>query len=183
MAGNPYHRGGGQEGGRFTSAAEAGAQGMMSEKALRAKLAQHQITDRAIQRYAEENELEMARALGGASFKDGEPVDVVVPDETGRVAHGIELKTIVFNSNAKITMKGDALARKRAWARREKATFHTVVIDDSQIYGGGKGQRTIYYRRGAGSFRIKNMYRVTGGWDEVKSLLSTPTRKLPPGGR
>ena len=36
MAGNPYHRGGGQQGGRFTSAAEAGAQGAMSEKAARA---------------------------------------------------------------------------------------------------------------------------------------------------
>lgn len=146
----------------------------------------HVLVGKEIQRYAEEhNEPKAAKALGGLSFKDNEPVDIVV-GKGGVVKHGIELKTIVKNSNGKITMKGEAIARKQTWARNNKATFHTVVLDDSKVFNAkGPGQhdeskRVIYYRRGCGSFRIAKMH-VCKNMAEVKTLLDTPTAKLPPG--
>ncbi len=69
----------------------------------------HVLVGKDIQRYAEEhNEPAAAKALGGLSFKDNEPVDIVVGHE-GVVKHGVELKTVVANTNGKITMKGEAL--------------------------------------------------------------------------
>jgi hypothetical protein len=148
------------------------------------------LVGKEIQRYAEEhNEPAVAKALGGLSFKDNEPVDIVMGDpDGGTVKHGIELKTVVANTNGKITMKGDALARKRTWARKNKATFHTVVIDDSKVFNaGGKGkhdesQRRILYRRGAGSFRLSKMHECKD-MAELKTLINTKTQKLPPGAK
>lgn len=158
---------------------------VLSEKAERAK-ASHHMVDAHIQRYAEEhNEPRMAKALGGVSFPDSEPIDIVISGEDGVVKHGIELKTVVSNKNSKITMKGDAIARKRSWERKNRATIHTVVIDDSEVFdanGPGEhdeGKRKIYYRRGYGSFRIPTMYAVKD-IAELKTLIDTPTRKLPP---
>lgn len=160
----------------------------LSEKAQRAKDAHHLI-DRKVQRYAEEhNEPAFARAVGGVSFRDNEPVDIVIADKTGVVAHGIELKTVVSNKAQKITMKEDALRRKRSWERKNKATIHTVVLDDTLVFnanGEGKhdlSKRRIFYRRGYGSFRISNMHQVAD-LEELKSLLDTPRRSLPKGAR
>jgi uncharacterized repeat protein (TIGR03803 family) len=81
-----------------------------------------------------------------------------------------------------------ALARKRTWARKNKAQFHTVVIDDSKVFnanGLGKhddSQRKIYYRRGAGSFRVAKMYECKN-MSEVKTMINTPTKKLPVGAK
>lgn len=160
------------------------------EKRSKSEIAKssHVLVGKDIQRYAEEhNEPAVAEALGGLSFKDNEPVDIVV-GEGGVVQHGVELKTIVANSNGKITMKGEALARKRTWARKNKATFHTVVLDDSKVYNAnGPGQhdeskRVILYRRGAGSFRLSKMH-VCKDMEEVKTLMNTPTKKLPEGAK
>lgn len=158
-----------------------------SEKALRAIKA-HVMVDKMIQRYAEEhNEPAFAKAMGGVSFPDGEAVDVVIPDASGVAAHGIELKTMVANSNNKITMKGEAMARKRKWERKNRATVHTVVLDDSAVFnakGEGKhdlSKRRIFYRRGYGSFRVGTMHEIKGGMNELKLLLDTPKNKLPGG--
>jgi hypothetical protein len=160
----------------------------LSEKAKRAKAA-HVMVDKEIQRYCEQhNEGQIAKALGGVSFPDSEPIDIAVPGPDGIVKHGIELKTMVANSNAKLTMKTDAQKRKRAWERKNKATVHTLVLDDSKVFnakGPGKhdlSKRIIYYRRGYGSFRISSMHKVAN-MAEVKTLLNTPTRQLPPGAK
>lgn len=175
---NPYHKKKGKEGGRFTSPDDLG--GEPSEKSKKAKAAHHMV-DKPIQNYAKANEASFAKEIGGVSFRDNEPTDIVIAGPSGVIAHGIELKTIVSNKAAKITMKGEALRRKRSWARRNKAQFHTVVLDDTKVYGSGnKSQRVIYYRRGAGSFRISKMYQVKD-MKELKSLLSMDKRKLPPG--
>ncbi len=165
----------------------AGKTDEKKDRVERAKAA-HVMVDKDIQRYAEEhNEPAAAKALGGLSFKDNEPVDIVI-GSGGIVQHGVELKTIVKNANAKITMKGDALAKKRTWARNNKATFHTVVLDDSKVFnanGPGKhdeSKRVIYYRRGAGSFRVANMFQCKD-MDEARSMMDTPTKKLPKGAK
>lgn len=185
-AGNPNHKPKGPGGGQFASGGGGGNKPKQS-KAEIAK-ASHVMVDRRIQRYAEEhNEPKFAKALGGFSFKDNEPVDIVLGDN-GVVKHGIELKTVVANTNGKITMKGDALARKRTWARKNKAQFHTVVLDDSKVFnanGEGKhdeSKRRILYRRGAGSFRLSKMY-VCKDIKELKTMIEMPTKKLPEGAK
>lgn len=201
------HKGKGPGGGQFTSGGGGGSgsepkspagkkpkataarvpEKPTSDRAARAKAA-HKLIDKTVQRYAEEhNEPQFAQAVGGLSFKDNEPVDVVVGDASGRIAHGIELKTMVDNANNKITMKREAMERKARWSRANKATFHTVVIDDSAVFNAkGEGRhdeskRRLFYRRGFGSFRVGGMYEVKGGVEELKRLLDTPKRNLPAG--
>lgn len=154
----------------------------MSERAKRAQASATRI-DAPIQRYCEEhNESRFAKKIGGRSFKDCEPVDVVVD---GGVKHGVELKTMVANKNNKITMKRSAMERKAAWEKANKATFHTVVIDDSAVFnakGEGKhdeSKRRIFYRRGFGSFRVNTMYEVKS-IAELKKLMNTKNDALPP---
>jgi hypothetical protein len=159
----------------------------LSEKAQRAKDA-HKMTDKEVQRYSEEhNEPMIAKQLGGMSFPDSEPVDIAAPDEHGVVQHGLEVKTIVDNSNGKITMDTYAQVRKINWEQANKATLHTLVVDDSKVFNAkGPGlhdesQREFYYRRGAaGSARINSMYKA-GSMDEVKQLMSMPEKDLPKG--
>jgi hypothetical protein len=160
----------------------------LSEKAQRAKAAHHMV-DKDIQRYAEDhNEPAFAKSLGGIAFKDNEPVDVVVPGPKGTLAHGIELKTVVSNKNAKITMKKSAMALKTDWEKRHKAPVHTVVLDDTAVFNAnGPGQhdlsgRKVYYRRGFGSFRIGGMHPVEN-LKELKQLLDMPDDELPAAAR
>jgi len=81
-------------------------------------------------------------------------------------------------------MKRSAQERKAEWERKNKATVHTVVFDDSRVYnanGPGKhdeSKRVIYYRRGYGSFRVDGMHQVKD-LNELKKLLDTPNDKLP----
>ena len=159
-----------------------------SEKVRRAKSSAKRIAG-DVQRYAEEhNEPAFAKNIGGASFRDNEPIDIVVADDSGRVAHGIELKTMVDNSNNKITMKGEAIRRKLSWARRNKAAIHTIVIDDSAVFNAnGKGEhdeskRRYFYRRGVGSFRVNGMYEAKS-IDDLRALVKMPTRQLPEGAK
>lgn len=144
--------------------------------------------DKEIQRYSEEhNEPQLAKALGGESLPDNEPIDVLT-DIDGKT-HGIELKTMVVNKASKLTMKKEAQDRKRAWERKHPGRCHTVVFDDRAVFnakGPGKhdeSQRKILYRRGFGSFRTDKMYEVKGGMKELKELLSMDKRKLPKGAR
>lgn len=143
--------------------------------------------DKSIQRYAEEyNEPRFAKAMGGVSFPDSEPVDVVV-GESGVVKHGIELKTLVDNGNGKLTMDKYAQVRKIEWEKKNKgATYHTIVSDDSGMYDAATGQpkeggsRKYYYRRGiAGSARIGAMHECRNE-AELKKLMALPENKLPP---
>ena len=146
------------------------------------------LIDKVIQRYSEEhNEPQLAKATAGLSLQDNEPVDVIVM-KSGIMQHGIELKTMVSNKSDKITMKKESLQRKRVWQQDNFAPFHTVVFDDRDVYNAnGPGQhnesaRKIFYRRGAGSFRVPTMHQVAD-ISELNSLLSMPDADLPPAAR
>lgn len=158
-----------------------------SAKAARAIASAYRV-DATIQRYAEEhNEPKFAKAIGGVSFPDGEPIDIAVAGADGRVAHGIELKTMIDNGNNKITMKRSAMERKAKWEKKNRAVVHTVVLDDSKAFNAkGPGRhdhtkRRMFYRRGYGSFRVGTMYEVKGGIVELKQLLTMAPKKLPQG--
>jgi hypothetical protein len=124
------------------------------------------------QQHAEENnERELAAAVGGFVTRGSAPVDVVVT-RSGRPAHGIELKTLVTQGNDKITMKTAAMSRKFDWADEHGAELHTVVFDDRDAMD-DTSKRRVYHRVGIGSFRIGNMRLLPGGLQELAGLLET----------
>lgn len=143
----------------------------MSDKAKRAKEA-HVMVDRAVQQEADVAERAMAKSIKGVSFKNSEPVDIVVGGADGTIEHGIEHKYMFANANAKITMNKYAQVRKIEWEKKNKATFHTVVESK---------EGDIYYRRGVGSFRVGGMHKVEGGKKELAKLLKITDDKLPSG--
>ena len=146
------------------------------------------LVDADVQRWCEEgNEAMLASHVGGKNLPDCEPMDVQIPPPPDPTKHGIESKTMVFNSHGQIHMNADAKQRKRAWRRKNKVPVHTVVTDDREVYNAfGPGnhdlsKRKVYYRRGFGSFKVEGMYEVPGGYAGLKELIDMPTRKLPPG--
>src|SRR3984885_10116361 len=147
-----------------------------SEKAARAKLA-HKLVNKDIQRYAEEyNEPRFAKVVQGISHPDSEPMDV-----TTKSGDPCELKTLVDNSNSKITMDSYSQVRKIVKESETGKTFHTIVSDDQSIYnakGEGKhgddSKRKYYYRRGvAGSARIGSLYECKDEAELLK-MMSLP---------
>lgn len=141
-----------------------------------------------VTRWCEEgNEAAVAKALGGKSLPDSEPMDVVIPPPPDAPTRGIELKTMIANADRQITMKSAAQARKRSWRRKHKVPVDTVVFDDTAVFNArGPGQhdlskRRVFYRRGFGSFKVDGMHEVVGGLDGLQALIDTPTKQLPPG--
>lgn len=142
-------------------------------------------TGSVVQKYADVQEQQFAKQIGGVSFKDSEPVDVV-SGKGGVVEHGTEIKTMAGgNKVGKITMDKYAQVRKVNWEKDNKATFHTVVIDDRGVKdAGGEGehdqsQRVYYYRRGiAGSARVTSMEKCDN-IGQVKKLMAMDETKLP----
>ena len=61
---------------------------------------------------------------------------------------------------------------------------HTVAVDAQDEFQGRKGDRQVYYRRGAGSFRRRNMLRVGPGsdiktWRKLADLMVADNANLP----
>lgn len=190
-----------------------------SAKAERAKAAHKLVNADIQRYAEEHNEPMLASAVGGAAFPDSEPVDVAIPadkkdlarwqkeakrwraskeagekrpapmDLSGAAAHGIEMKTMVDNTNAKITMDSYSQVRKLEWEQEHDAIFHTVILDDQAVFnakGEGKhdeSKRRILYRRGvAGSARIGGLYECKD-MDELKRLMKVPEDQLPEAAR
>lgn len=143
---------------------------LMSKKQILAKLNQKPNTAQ-IQAIAIQNEIDLRDVLRKAGIKkvyqegDNAPFDVWVGTDPVKWYAGtskvkptdvIEVKTIVNNSNDKITMSKDALDRKHKELRKfgkKNTRAHTIVFDERN----GK----YYYRDDVGSFRLANMQEVT----------------------
>jgi hypothetical protein len=110
----------------------------------------------------------VAKALGATLIDDNEPLDV--QGVAGGRKYGVEVKTFIHNTNDKVTIHPESLRRKLAWARREKAALHTVVVD---LRGGGYA---VYHRRGVGSFRLSAMNRL-GSLRELRDELTAGERR------
>lgn len=160
----------------------------LSAKAMLAKQSAHYV-GADIQRYSEEqNEPILAKGIHGVSLRDNEPIDTMVLRH-GRVAHGVELKTLVDNKANKITMKTSAMQRKADWVKEHGVPFHTVVFDDHKVFNAGgqdvhgpQSDRQMYYKRGFGSFRIPAMHPVRD-MAHLNELMDTPDHELPPAAR
>jgi len=133
----------------------------VSGKVSRA-LATHKPSTREKQRVAESQEVHVAEILGLNVHGDNDPVDV--SGEMNGKRHAVEVKTFISNSNDKVTVHPDSLKRKTAWARKNKAQLHTVVVDLRT------GTRELYYRRGGGSFRLGTLTPVVSA-GHLKALV------------
>ncbi len=108
----------------------------------------HKPSTRAKQIVAISSEQRLAKELGLDRSPDNRPFDLM-----GQGV-GIEVKTILDNSNNKITMHPESLARKRSEAERLGITPWTVVIDR-------RGPDPVYYyREGVGSFYLRTMEKA-----------------------
>lgn len=136
-----------------------------SDKA-KAALASHKSATKDKQLAAAAAERAVASIVGGKGTDDNQPVDVTVGKNVG-----VEVKAVIDNGNNKITMHPESLARKEAWAKDNKATLHTVVVDTKT----GK----MYHREGVGSFRLANMQQVSA--QELKARVGG-AKKIAKGG-
>ena len=132
---------------------------------------------RTQQQAAEHTEQIIAKAVGGESFKDSEPVDVVTKGDDGKM-HGIEVKTLINKTSPTRTASGraesifmthGAVPRKQNWAKANKASLHTVVVDRRN--GGLK----VYHANGVGSFSFGRdnspLQPVPGGFSGLRKVM------------
>lgn len=146
-----------------------GGESARSEKSLRALKAFIPIHAES-QRYAENNELKVRSMIGGKRTEGNAPVDVVT--SIGGKTKGIEVKTMVNNTNDKITMRKDAMEKKAFWAASNHASVHTVVLDDRGKLGHSSySGHSLYHAKGYGSFRLGSMTKVQSA-AHLKKLLS-----------
>lgn len=112
---------------------------------------------------AEANEKILASVLGGKSYNDTEPVDILV--KTGGRLIGIEVKTLLYQKSDKLTMNHGAIPRKLKWQKKTGAELYTVAIDSRN-----PKNVTCYVRPGVGSWDLKYMAKV-GSFGGVKKFL------------
>lgn len=160
-----------------------------SQKSILAKQTSRKV-GKEVQQYSEDRcepilaGMLKEKGVSTMHLRDNEPADVVRV-RAGKIEDGVELKTMTDNKNGKITVKADALARKKAWSAENGAQFHTVAFDDQKIFdanGRGKhgpdAERKLYYKRGCGAFNISAMHLVKDE-AELRTLMDTKTADLP----
>lgn len=113
---------------------------------------------KAEQDVAEQTEHELSQALGMKKSPDNTPFDLTTKTV------GVEVKTLTTGTNDKITMKGEAIARKDAGVKAMKLKrTYTVVVDKRPAgVGTSTGQTRYFVREGYGSFRVGSMTEVAG---------------------
>jgi hypothetical protein len=131
--------------------------GLPLSKSDLAKLAYRGGT-KAEQDVAEQTEHELSQALGMKKSPDNTPFDLTTKTV------GVEVKTLTTGTNDKITMKGEAIARKDAGVKAMKLKrTYTVVVDKRPAgVGTSTGQTRYFVREGYGSFRVGSMTEVAG---------------------
>jgi hypothetical protein len=98
---------------------------------------------------------------GSHKSKNNSPFDIV------HGKHGIEVKSLMYQKNDKITQNSDAIQRKTDYAKKNGIKqMHTVAVD----YRGG-GKPIVYHKEGVGSFRIGSMTKVKGGFKGLKDIF------------
>lgn len=142
--------------------------GKDSARSIRAKASEVKMTKDKNQ-IAIRNERKVAKAIKGTWLKNNEPMDVLYM-KGGRL-NGIELKTIIDGKNNKITMHPPSLKRKKKWIKDNKKSIgHTVVVKEKT--------GDIFYRKGFGSFTLKNMEKVDGGYSGLAKKLGIAKEKI-----
>lgn len=107
-------------------------------------------SNRSKQLVAREQEIAVAKAVGGEHIGGLAPYDIHVGKN-----RAIEVKTIVNSKHDKITMHPKSLAKKEAFSRKTGREGHTVVADKRDT------PTSYYHRPGVGSFRLKGMQKTS----------------------
>jgi len=138
---------------------------IVSAKAKRAMESAHNVATKQHQDLAEANEDVINKHLKGSiKSKNNSPFDII--HTVNGKKHGIEVKALLTQKNDKITQKGDAIARKQAYAKTNKIKgMHTVAVDYRN------GTPVVYHKEGVGSFRIGSMTPVKGGFKGLKNYI------------
>jgi hypothetical protein len=153
----------------------------LSAKAIKAK-ASYKKANKDEQRYAENQEAELVKKIGGKQSSDSAVFDVT--RKRGDIIDGIEVKTKVNGIEHEIYMKPSAKKRKREWAIEEKnRVIHTVVFDHRDRFNKGEFKKLysgheLYYRRGVGKMQLSAMYKVKS-YRELEQLMRMPYEDLP----
>ena len=121
-------------------------------------LASFKPSTKAKQDIADASEKELAKGLGMDRTEDNAPYDL----QYGKVA--VEVKTLIDNTNDKITMHPESRERKLEAAKVDKLRPYTVVVDKR-----GPSPK-FYYAKGVGSFRLGSMTPV-GSMRELRGVL------------
>jgi hypothetical protein len=137
---------------------------------------------RKAQQHAKKNEFSLAKDLGGTAYEDNHPQDIDVEIENRD--HHLEVKSVLVGQHGRLKMTKEAMGRKVALARKTGNEFHTIAIDDRDVYNSGVNKKShsgnrLYYKRGIGSFYIANMEPVRDA-EHLKELIAMPLKKLPP---
>jgi hypothetical protein len=132
------------------------------------------------QQYAEAQEQKLAKGIKGKSYKDSEPVDIIVRN-AGRLI-GLEMKTLLVqkdkirksgtNEGPKLTMNKKAVAKKYDWAATTKGELYTLALDHRPF---SKDYGAIYMRQGAGSWNTITMTKVGNSFKDVATYLKLKT--------
>lgn len=130
-----------------------------SDRAHRAK-STHIPATRKVHKAALANQTRLAKHIEGQEIADNKPFDVVYKDI------GIEVKTLINQTNSKLTMHPSSLARKLREAKQTKLRKVFTVAFDKR-----PGKNDIYVREGLGSFRLGAMIKVKD-MDELKRIIT-----------
>ena len=121
------------------------------------------------------NEDKLAEALNAKVDDDNDPMDIQL--KVGTKTIGIEVKTMLDNSNDKITVHPKSRRRKEQWAKDNNAVITMVVFDDRDKWERGShkdkwsGNR-IYFANRVGALRLTSMQPV-GSLAELKKILAS----------
>jgi len=149
MGGGP---GSGCHGDQCGRPAGSGSEQSRAERAS----ATYKPSTREKQRIADESERDLSIALKMDRTPDNAAFDLKIPAAPPAKGVGVEIKTFIDNSNSKITMHKESLARKVKAAKKEKLNAHTVVVDKRE-----PGTERYFYRKGVGSFYLRTMKEVS----------------------
>ena len=136
-------------GGTIKPAMRAARPRIYSEKAMRA-IANYSPTNLAEQRAADHTEAQLSKTLGMPRTRDNSAFDL----QSGKV--GVEVKTMLYQKNDKITMKRDAIERKAAEIQRSGLSRTYTVVADKR-----GGVTKFYVSDRMGSLRLSTMTPVT----------------------
>jgi len=150
--------------------------------------AEHKAADATSNGLAKSLKGKVEEHTGGPGQKDKKPYDVRVKKKGAEGFHDIEVKTFLKGSKTSISVHEDALLRKVEHINANpQNTFHTIVVDKRNEYGGGAYAQNysghdLYYKRGSGRYALSKMHKVSSP-AELKKLLDTPDSQLPAGAK
>lgn len=139
--------------------------------------------DRRKQNFARKVQENGAKQMKGKSVGDNAPADQKVNDAAGN-PHFHEVKCLMDRKTHDVTVRNAALDRKARSQVETGIPYSTLVEDHRDIYNKTQNQgkyysgHKLYYKRGAGTFDLSEMYPVDS-YEDILRLDALPDHLLP----